>query len=85
MAGGRLLSADQPRLRQIGLKPSESSLTRSCRRQQVPAWQITRLSPTQGAPNYCNPRESARPPSSSPSGSLQIALIETQNKEKGKK
>lgn len=54
---------------------------------EMPAWQMTSLSPTHRAPNYCNPWEPARPPSSVPSSSLHIALIETHGKrrKKGKK
>lgn len=59
-------------------KQLNSGALESCQRQrcgEVPAWQMTSLSPTYEAPNYCNPWESARPPSSVPSSSLNIALI----------
>lgn len=51
----------------------ESCQSRRCGEEL--ARQMTSLSPTYEAPNYCNPRESARPPSSVPSSSLNIALI----------
>lgn len=51
----------------------ESCQSRRCGEEL--AWQMTSLSPTYEAPNYRNPRESARPPSSVPSSSLNITLI----------